>query len=69
MPRGFALTAIEGKKILDLHNQNFSQHEISRKIKKSQTCISHFLNDPEGYNKKQLTGCPKILSSRTKGLL
>ena len=66
MPRGFILTDIQQKKVLNMYSRKFCQYEIARKINKSQTCVSHFLKDPKGYNKKKHIGRPKKLSARAR---
>lgn len=56
MGRGRALTLEEQTQIRVLHEENYSAHQIGRKINRSQNVVSAFLRS-QGHYGKNMKGC------------
>ena len=66
MPRGTCLTAREQGQIDLLHQQNNSNREIARQLKRSPKVINNYLSAPSKYNRIKRTGREKKLSVRIR---
>ena len=69
MPKGERLTNSEQETILDLHKRKLSHRKIAKKVKRSKTVVTAFLQNPSNYGKKKRTGRKPIINEKTKRLI
>ncbi|CAF1088440.1 unnamed protein product [Rotaria magnacalcarata] len=69
MPGAIQLTENERKSILELHKKNTSHREIAKKINRSTTVVTNFLNDLLKYDSRKRTGRRKKVDGRAKRLI
>ncbi|CDF38566.1 unnamed protein product [Chondrus crispus] len=70
MPKGKKLAPFQQGQVLALHNENVSQKEIARRVKKSRKAIQTFLKVPQVYNEKHAGGRPpKMTPAESRRLL
>lgn len=69
MGRKKGLTAEEKAIILVLNGQGMSKKAIAEFVARSRDCVSKFLQDPDAYGSRYVTGRPKALSVRDENHL
>lgn len=66
MGRAASLSIVEKTKIDVLHSEKYSNRQIAKRLKRSDTVIDNYIKDPAKYGTKKSSGRKKKLNSRQK---